>query len=114
MKVAISYTPEEEGAAEAVVTAFCRILRQEERSREEGRCEIKQQVHSETTQLPKRDQMRNKQMTECDQTRNGTNGTGRICYETNSNPKIRIKCTGPKDGYCHVYITSKELNDPLD
>ena len=103
MKVAISYTPEEEGAAEAVVTAFCRILRQEERSREEGRCEIKQQVHSETTQLPKRNQMRN-----------GTNGTGRICYEINSNPKIRIKCTGPKDGYCHVYITSKERNDPLD
>lgn len=102
MKVAISYTPEEQGTAEAVVTAFCRILRQEERSREEGPCEIKQQVHGETTQMPK-----------CDQTRNGTNAAGCTCWGIKSTPKIRIKHTGPKDGYCHVYITSKERTDDV-
>lgn len=114
MKVAISYTPEEQGTAEAVVTAFCRILGQEERSHEEGHCEIKQQVHSETTQMPKCHQMRNKQMPECDQTRNGTNAAGCTCWGIKSTPKIRIKHTGPKDGYCHVYITSKERTAPLD
>ena len=106
MKVAISYTPEEQGTAEAVVTAICRILRQEERSLEEGRCE--------TTQFPKRNQTRNKQMPECDQTRNGTNAAGCTCWGIKSTPKIRIKHTGPKDGYCHVYITSKESTAPLD